>query len=181
MGVVIVGGQTRGVGKTSVVCGLISALPDREWTAVKLSAHGHSEGVEVLQEKRPGSGNDSERYLAAGAVRSFYISAPEGGLWRAVPKLLDILADAKNAIVESTSVLEYLRPELALVVIDPAAKMMKRSLSLTMGRFDAVVSDGGGPLGEALKELEAKPRFTVQPPNYGSGELSAFVRNVLPQ
>jgi hypothetical protein len=167
------------VGKTSVVCGLIRSLSEAQWTAVKLTAHGHTETVQVLEEKRPGSGNDSERYLTAGAARSYLISAPEGGLWRAIPKLLDILAGAKNAIVESTSVLEYLRPELALAVVDPAAKMMKRSLRRTMGRFSAVVSAGEGPLGGALKELEAKPRFVVCPPEYGSLDLNAFVRNAL--
>lgn len=179
MAVVIVGGQTRSVGKTSVACGLIAAIPEGQWTAVKLSAHGHTETVQVLEEKRAGHGNDSERYLTAGAVRSYFISAPVGGMWRAIPKLLDILAEAKNAMVESTGALEYLRPELALVVVDPAGKTMKRSLRRMMGRFDGVVSSGEGPLGGALKELEAKPRFVVSPPEYGSLSLTAFVRNAL--
>jgi len=169
----------RGVGKTSVVCGLIAALGERQWTAVKLSAHGQTVGVEVREEANAGSGTDSARYLAAGAVRSFYISAPVGGLWRAVPQLLDILAEAQNAVVESASVLEYLRPEIALAVIDPAAKEMKESLRRVCGQIDAVVTAGSAPLECALEELRSKPRFVIRPPEYCSAELTAFVRDAL--
>jgi len=177
--IVVIGGQTRGVGKTSVVCGLIEAMPERQWTAVKMSVHGHSAEVEVLEETTSGRDKDSERYLAAGAVRSFYISVPERGLWRAIPRLLDILAEAKDAIVESASVLEYLRPELALAVVDPVADDVKDSLRLMAERFDAVVAIRSADFTGALRELEAKPRFVVRPPVYGSEKLKAFVRETL--
>jgi hypothetical protein len=182
--VVIVGGQTRGVGKTSVVCSLIAGMPEREWTAVKLSAHGHGAAVEIHEEMNAGSGADSEcsdsgRYLDAGAVRSYYISVPVRGLWRAMPRFLDILAEANNAVVESTSVLAYLRPELALAVVNPLAAEVKESLHLWGERFDAVIATGASQLGGALKELSSKPRFVVQPPVFGSAELHAFVRQEL--
>lgn len=181
MAVVVVGGQTRGVGKTSVVCGLIAGLSDRQWTAVKLSAHGHSAGIEVREETHAGSETDSARYMAAGAVRSFYISAPEDGLAMAMPRLKEILAEARNAIVESTSVLEFLRPELALAVVDPVAGEVKASLRMWSERFHALVMVGDEPLGIPLQKLEAKPRLVVRPPEYGSEELTAFVREALAQ
>jgi molybdopterin-guanine dinucleotide biosynthesis protein len=177
--VVVVGGQTRGVGKTSVVCGLIAAMTEMEWTAIKVSAHGHSAEVEVREETSAGSEKDSARYLAAGAVRSFYISVPEGGLAMATPRLKGILAEARNAVVESTSVLAYLQPELALVVVDPEADEVKESLQQCAQRFDAVITLGSASLDGTLQELTAKPRFVVCPPEYGSEELHTFVRNVL--
>jgi len=177
--IVVVAGQTRGAGKTSVVCSLIAAMPERQWTAVKVSIHGHGAEVEVRQETSAGSAKDSERYLAAGAERAFFISVPVGGLWRAIPKLLEILAERRNSIIESASVLEYLRPELALAVIDPAAGEVKESLLLWAERIDAVVTMGRLPLVGALSELEAKPRFVAEPPLYGSEELTAFVREAL--
>jgi len=177
--VVVVAGQTRGVGKTSVLCGLMAAMPEWEWTAVKVSAHGHSEAVEVREEMSTGSRKDSERYLAAGAVRSFYISVPPDGLWRAMPRLLDVLAEAGNAMVESASVLEYLRPELVLAVVDPMAAEVKESLQRCFERIDAVVMTGYAPLSGTLRELESKPRFVVRPPVYGSEDLTAFVREAL--
>ncbi len=41
MAIVVVGGHTRNVGKTSVVEGLIRALPEMRWTAFKVTQFGH--------------------------------------------------------------------------------------------------------------------------------------------
>ena len=38
---VVVGGHSRNVGKTSVTAGIIRALPDFHWTAVKITQYGH--------------------------------------------------------------------------------------------------------------------------------------------
>ena len=38
---VVVGGHSRNIGKTSVVAGLIRKLRDRKWTAVKITQYGH--------------------------------------------------------------------------------------------------------------------------------------------
>lgn len=43
MAVVVVGGQARKVGKTSVVAGLISAIGERRWTAIKISGDIHED------------------------------------------------------------------------------------------------------------------------------------------
>jgi hypothetical protein len=135
--------------------------------------------VKVREESSAGSDTDSARYLAAGAVRSFYISVPEGGLELAMPRLRKILAEARNAIVESTSVLAYLKPGLALAVIDPSATEVKESLQQWRDRFDAVITVGSAPLDGMLMELRSKPRFVVRPPQYGSDELNTFVRKAL--
>jgi len=177
--VVVVGGQARSVGKTSVVCSLIAELRERQWTAVKLSAHGHSGEIEIHEGDSAGGVKDSARYLTAGAVRSFYITVPESGLEMAMPRLKEILADSRDAMVESTSVLEFLQPELALAVIDPSAAEVKESLQRWGDRFDAVIMAGGIPQEVMLTGLKSKPRFVVHPPEYGSEELNAFVREAL--
>ncbi len=41
MATIVIGGHSRSVGKTSVVAGLIRALPERHWTAVKITQYGH--------------------------------------------------------------------------------------------------------------------------------------------
>ena len=41
MATVVVGGHSRNVGKTSVVAGLIGALREYDWTAVKITQFGH--------------------------------------------------------------------------------------------------------------------------------------------
>ena len=41
MAIIVIGGQSRDVGKTSVVAGLIAALPSYHWTAFKITQFGH--------------------------------------------------------------------------------------------------------------------------------------------
>ena len=41
MSLVVVGGHTRNIGKTMVVANLIAALPQYNWTAMKITQHGH--------------------------------------------------------------------------------------------------------------------------------------------
>ena len=82
MPIVVVGGHTRNIGKTSVVAGLIAALPGRHWTAIKITQFGHNvcsangepcdcetadHTIAISEERSRTSGTDSARYLAAGA------------------------------------------------------------------------------------------------------------------
>ena len=56
---VIVGGNARGIGKTTTVCQIIATFPEAGWTGVKVTGHsGHS---------RPGTHPATERFTAAGA------------------------------------------------------------------------------------------------------------------
>ena len=41
MALVVIGGHSRNVGKTSVVAGIIAALREYQWTAMKITQYGH--------------------------------------------------------------------------------------------------------------------------------------------
>ncbi|MCU1309890.1 MAG: hypothetical protein JWO20_1015, partial [Candidatus Angelobacter sp.] len=41
MAIIVVGGHSRDVGKTSMVAGLIAGLRDYQWTAAKITQFGH--------------------------------------------------------------------------------------------------------------------------------------------
>src|SRR5712692_1749586 len=41
MKLIVVGGHSRNIGKTSVMAGLIRGLPSLGWTAVKITQYGH--------------------------------------------------------------------------------------------------------------------------------------------
>ena len=41
MAIIVIGGQSRNIGKTAVVCSLISAMPERRWTAIKITQCKH--------------------------------------------------------------------------------------------------------------------------------------------
>jgi len=78
MAVIVVGGSGKGVGKTALVCGLIRALPELRWTAVKISSHEHGDPGEIWEAAIAGSETDTARYLDAGAKRAFLVPASEG-------------------------------------------------------------------------------------------------------
>jgi hypothetical protein len=175
---VVVGGQAHGIGKTAVVAGLIGALPEAGWTAVKITPHSHRArsraAYTLTQELNPDSRTDSARYLAAGARRSFWLRATVGQLGQAVPALELILETSPNAIFESNSVLEFFRPELYLLVLDFSVQDFKESSRRFLERADALVlieSCAATP-----RNLAGKPCFPVQPPDYTSAALAAFVR-----
>jgi len=174
----VVGGQAHGIGKTAVVAGLIGALPEAGWTAVKITPHSHrarSRAAYILtQELNPDSRTDSARYLTAGARRSFWLRAAAGQLSQAVPALRLILETSPNAIFESNSVLEFFRPELYLLVLDFSVQDFKESSRRFLNRAHALVvieSSAATP-----RNLAGKPCFPVQPPDYTSAALAAFVR-----
>lgn len=200
MAIVVVGGHTRNIGKTSVVAGLISALPEMHWTAFKVTQFGHgmcsangepcdcetAEHTVAVSEERVGgdSTTDSGRYLAAGAVRSFWVRTRTGDLADAMPRIRREIAQAENVVIESNSILRFLRPDLYLSVLDPETADFKESAKYFLDRADAVlVAEGelGTPAwkGVSLKLIEGTPVLTIQPPVYVTEEVVNFVREHL--
>jgi hypothetical protein len=195
MAVVVVGGQSRGVGKTSVVAGFIARLPEMHWTAFKITQHEHgldrADGAPgdrqtdgrtfaISEERDASSGTDSGRFLAAGAVRSLLVRTQPGKLADAVPCIRTEIASAENAILESNSVMQFLQPDLYLTVLDAATTDFKDSAQLFLDRADAVLMRATAlePQWEgiSMRLLRGKPRFTIVPPDYVTDEVVAFVR-----
>lgn len=194
MAVVVVGGQTRNIGKTSVVAGLIARLPELRWSAFKVTQYGHgfctADGkpcqcqtddacVAVTFERDPASGTDTSRFLAAGAERSIWVRTRIGALSEAMPRVSEELARSENAILESNSILEFLEPDLYLTVLDPTVADFKVSAQHFLDRADALLlaSDAAAAWpGLDMAALSDKPRFPIAPPLYVSDDLIDFVR-----
>lgn len=175
---VVVGGQAHGIGKTAVVAGLIRALPEAGWIAVKITPHSHMGGAgatyTLTEELNPGSDTDSARYLAAGARRAYWLRAAAGQLGRAAPALDRLFENSPNAILESNSVLEFLQPDLYLLVLDLSVHDFKASGRQFLHRADALVLIESAAT--AAGKLAGKPWFAVQPPDCTSAALVEFVR-----
>ena len=195
---VVVGGHSRNIGKTSVVAGLIRRMRDRKWTALKITQYGnavcarHTEastcgcepgnGEEFeLSEEYQANDTDSGRFLGAGADRSFWLRVPAGELPRAAGMVRKILAQGENVIVESNSVVELVQPDVFLMILDFSCEDFKPSSLRFMDRADAfVVIDRGinAPLWEEVARgmWDGKPQFLVKPPRYVTGEIAEFVK-----
>lgn len=198
MALVVIGGHSRSVGKTSVVTGLISALPEFEWTAAKITQYGHricsanGEACDcatgdhswAISEERDSAGDaDTSRFLQAGAARVFWVRTEQGRLAEAMPTLRERLKSASNVILESNSVLKFVRPDLYLTVLDPATADFKTSAREFLDRADAVILHENNGQAEwqsvSLKPVAEKPVFHITPPNYVTPEIVGFVRTKL--
>jgi hypothetical protein len=198
MALVVVGGHSRSVGKTSVVAGLIAALPEFEWTAVKITQHGHGicsaigepcdcatpDHSWAISEEGDRSGkSDTSRFLQAGAARAFWARTEQGRLAEAMPALRAKIAGGGNVIMESNSVLKFLRPDLYLTVLDPATADFKNSAREFLDRADAIILHEmpGAPAWQSvsLKPVADRPIFRITPPVYVTGDIAEFVRTNL--
>ncbi len=220
MAIVVVGGHSRNVGKTSVVAGLIAALPEMRWTAIKITQYGHGicsadgkpcdcatddHSWAITEEHDRSGDSDSSRFLVAGAERSLWVRTRQGLLAEAMPALREKLAG--NVIIESNSVMKFVRPDVYLTVLDPHNEDFKRSALEFVDRATAVLlHERAVPTGLAryargepgacaagyelerepprwdgvsLKLIERKPVFRIVPPVYVTEEIVAFVRERL--
>ena len=163
--VIVVGGHTRSIGKTQLVCEVISAFPQVNWIAGKITQYGHGVCAQngdncdcaptdhvcaIRWETLTDSGTDSARFLAAGARRSFWLRTKQGFLAEGLPLLraglLEAVEEAPGqrspVIIESNSLLQFLKPSLYLAVLDPAKEDFKPSAQAALDRADALVVRG---------------------------------------
>jgi hypothetical protein len=174
--IIVIGGHTRSIGKTQLVCDVIRAFPRANWIAGKITQYGHGvcaqnghdcdcapdEHVSAFAWERDSqSGTDSSRFLAAGAQRSFWLRTKQGFLAEGLPLMRDALCaigkgnatanatfrdeavDQPSAVIlESNSLLQFLKPSLYLAVIDPSRDDCKDSARFALDRADALVLRG---------------------------------------
>jgi hypothetical protein len=187
----VVGGHTRSIGKTQLVCDIIRAFPRTEWIAGKITQYGHgvcarngencdcapSEHSCALDwETQADTGTDSSRFLAAGAKHSFWLRTKQGYLAEGLPLLREALkqvasvqrpatgeqrsahaddklekevtaqteagGDHTALIVESNSLMQFVRPSLYFAVIDPLKEDFKESAQIALDRAHALVLRG---------------------------------------
>src|SRR5499425_3260019 len=112
---IVVGGHTRSIGKTQLVCDLIAAFPNAHWVAGKITQYGHGvcaqngencdcaprEHAVALDWERKRAplthaGADSARFLQAGAERAFWLRTKQGYLAEGMPLLRNALTSAQS-------------------------------------------------------------------------------------
>lgn len=207
MPILVIGGHTRSVGKTSVVTGIIAALPELHWTAMKITQYGHGvcsangeacdcvtadHSLAVSEEKDRSGDSDTSRFLLAGADHSWWVRTQQGQLAEAMPRVRKILASTQNAIIESNSIMRFLKADLYLTVLDPETADFKTSAQNFLDRAGAVLLHSSNVLDQhsqpgaavaapawervSLKPVLNRPIFKISPPNYVTTEVIEFVR-----
>jgi hypothetical protein len=181
--VIVVGGHTRSIGKTQLVCDIIHAFPQTNWIAGKITQYGHGvcaqngencdcapeeHGYAISWENNTQSGTDSSRFLAAGAKRSFWLRTKQGFLAEGLPLLRSALSEALGGnvanppalVLESNSVLQFVQPSLYFAVLDSRRDDFKDSARIVLDRADALVLRGASGEGSP----DSGPAWMKLPP-----------------
>jgi molybdopterin-guanine dinucleotide biosynthesis protein len=161
MALVVVGGHTRNIGKTTLVAQILSATTELQWTAMKITQYGHGvcsangeacdcatddHSVAVSEERNRDSGTDTSRMLVAGANRVLWVRTQQGSLAEAMPRIRKEIAASVNVLVESNSILRFIRPDLYVAVLDPKVADFKPSALRYLDRADAIFTPQGTDL-----------------------------------
>jgi len=207
---IVVGGHTRSIGKTQLVCDLIAAMPETKFIAGKITQFGHgvcaqngercgcapSEHSSVFDwETDAASGADSSRFLAAGATRAFWLRTKQGYLAEGLPLLREALAklrereeaSPRNLLVESNSLLQFLKPALYIAVLDPGKEDFKATAQSLLDRANAFVlrnelRNTPSPWPEIpWKLLQGRPSFLQREGTAVPDGLLALIARVLAQ
>jgi len=199
MPILVIGGNSRKVGKTSVVAGLIAALPAFHWTAFKITEHRHGvcsthgeacdcatadHSWAVSEDKDRSGKSDTSRFLVAGAEHSWWVRTEPGRIEEAMPRIREILASAQYALIESNSILRFLKADLYLTVLDPQTADFKTSAQTYLDQADAVLLHSApGSESPVWKQVSLQPVkcpiFAIHPPTYVTREVIEFVRTRL--
>jgi hypothetical protein len=202
MAIIVVGGSNRSVGKTALVCGLIAALPEFRWTAVKITADDHGQPKPIWEEATAGQETDTARYLAAGAVRALLATPTQRGHPPApdFPPMLNELwprfGRGTNLIFESNSVVHYVRADLCLLIhaspgrgLAPVVRKPSFTAAVpfsdalvTRSSADGVIPDGlclPSPEPNSTSSAEPKPIFHLAALERVSPEMLAWLRERL--
>jgi hypothetical protein len=152
----VVGGHSRGVGKTSLIAALLPRLPSGKWVAVKISSHRHGSGpagFSVSEERDAADDTPQARWLAAGASRTFLLRARDETMCEAAAWVRTMLDRGYDLIVESNRIVRFLRPDMVLFVVAPTIADWKASSADCLRLTDLLVVNGAGAVPGNIDEL----------------------------
>jgi hypothetical protein len=157
---IVVGGQCRKVGKTTLIADIIRATPGVRWTAVKITPHAEShcpvngrncncsaaEHTFSIRDEFDRSGRTgTSRYLLAGAQTSLWVQTKDDRVRDVLGPLAEALKGAENIVVESDALVKFWRPTVFLMVLDSLMPETKASARDVMPLADAFVFRSPSP------------------------------------
>jgi len=186
--IVVVGGSTKDIGKTALVCGVIAALRDFAWTAVKITGHNYeseatssrtaSESTDstVWEEVNAGRTTDTARYLAAGARRALLVTrhGPEVPL----TEIRLAIEGDQNILFESNRIINVVKPDVCFALVGGWGTERKPSFVRLLSKADALVTLGTVEL-ESAEVPAGIPRFELQSLNHLTPEMVNWLRSRL--
>lgn len=177
MATLVIGGNSKDVGKTALVCAVIRSLREFEWTVVKITGHDYQpSGIgqskqTIREEPGAGSGTDTARFLAAGARRALLVT--RSGTKIPIDEIRRRLGEDRDVIFESNRIADLIKPDVCLALVGNAREM-KASFRRLLPRADAVVSIGAEvQIGASFGAVE---RFCLASAGQLTPEMAQWLR-----
>jgi hypothetical protein len=186
--VIVVGGQARNVGKTSLIASLVTRFAHLNWTAVKVTSHHHEpkdcvqiaggRGWSAWKQLPSPQPSDTVRYLKAGATASLLLQTDDMALPEGASFLKGEFANEYLAI-ESTSIADYLQSDCFVMILAGTSTDMKHFEPEHLSRVDAFISSTAQEQGPLPAEHRRKPLFVSSEPGIVSEAFWTFISEKL--
>lgn len=149
---VIIGGNSRNCGKTTMACDVIARLSaTHEVIGLKVTSirpgeadmHGNhadedTSDYSIIAESDPKSGKDTSKMLMAGASQVFYIRASENFIEKAILHFLSWCINKQIIVCESRSLRGIINPGLFLMMMRISAEGKIKEVSKYLSLADKV-------------------------------------------
>jgi len=126
--ILLVTGNGKNVGKTTLSCALIEHFKDQKIIGVKISPHFHdfdpevedvlyqTDDIIIIEEHRINTGKDSSKLKTAGAYRVFFVMVLDYNLQEAFDKLIEFAGTEYPMIIESAALRNIIKPSVFLLL-----------------------------------------------------------------
>jgi molybdopterin-guanine dinucleotide biosynthesis protein len=159
----LIGGTGRNVGKTTLVCDIISHFSQKQdIVGLKITNHFHAGLYDTFflhEEKKTDGTKDSSRMLNAGATKVFYIESEAGNLETAFLEFSKKVKPRQLIVCESNGLSELVNPGVYLMVDRVGNQENKSSALKAMSKVDAVVEMKNGGFQHVLKRLSLGEKY----------------------
>ncbi|MCK4648107.1 molybdopterin-guanine dinucleotide biosynthesis protein MobB [bacterium] len=153
MKIVVISGAHKGVGKTTLACKILKGL--KGFGAIKTTVSKENISVTSKDEAIGVPGKDTFLLKEAGAEKVVLVSSPRKDLGWALKVALGIVSGCKGVIIEGTSVLDYIKPDVA-IMIKAKGKEIKPSAKRALKKVDLIISSN--EFDKAVKFVKEKIR-----------------------
>jgi hypothetical protein len=126
--ILLVTGNGKNVGKTTLSCAVIEHFKKEKIIGVKISPHFHdfdpdiedvlyqTDDIIIIEEHRKNTGKDSSKLKTAGAYRVFFVMVLDHNLQQAFDKLIEFAGTEYPMIIESAALRNIIKPSIFLLL-----------------------------------------------------------------
>ncbi len=152
---ILIGGNGRNIGKTTLTTGLITRLKDKgRVVGIKVTSiypddtkfHGQKDALfsgdlQIIEELNYKGNKDTSRMLQAGASRVYFIQVKDQALSQAATTIENLSKEFDYLVCESSSLRKVTEPHLFILVKNPAHPLKQTFLEVESLADTLIISE----------------------------------------